>query len=382
MSLSSAWKSTVSALPWGLVGMLGLVLLVESLVERRAVNITPWGTWAWRISGQAAREQAPGCDFLCFGDSLTKVGILPHVLEDRLGQRAYNLSVCGAQAPASYFLLRRALAAGARPSAVVVDYLPNMLAGGPRDYARHWPELLTLRECLDLSLAAHDASFFASATLGILLPSARARHDIRINILQALRGQGSHLRQSTLDYWQNWNANAGGQATSKNPLYRGDIDPKVQRNFLSHIWWCNRVNAAYIRRFLALAEHHGIHVYWLLPPIAPVVQNERNRTGSDEEHTRYVRGFQEQFPNLTVIDGRRSQYDHTVFFDPIHLDREGACTLTAEIADIISRTTSEGARASRWVHLPPFRERPTNVAIAEIVDLGVALRLKQGRAQR
>ncbi|HEV3122615.1 MAG TPA: hypothetical protein VGY53_11960, partial [Isosphaeraceae bacterium] len=254
-------------LPLGLVGMIGLVLLVESFVARRAVDFTPWGTWAWRVSGQAASRRAAGCEVLAFGDSLMKVGILPPVIEDRLGKRAYNLSVCGAPAPTSYFLLRRALEAGARPTAVLVDYLPNMLAGGPRDFARHWPELLTARECLELSLTARDATFFASTALGMIFPSVRARHDIRAGIVRALHGEGSHLRQSTLDYWHNWSANEGGQATSKNRHYTGDIDPAAQRKILSHVWWCDRVNAEHIRRFLSLAQAHRIQVYWLLPPV-------------------------------------------------------------------------------------------------------------------
>ena len=38
---------------------------------------------------------------ICFGDSLVKLGIVPAVIEGRLGRRAYNLSACAGQAPAT-----------------------------------------------------------------------------------------------------------------------------------------------------------------------------------------------------------------------------------------------------------------------------------------
>jgi hypothetical protein len=362
--------------------MITLVMAVETFLASRAADFTPWGTWAWRQSAIAAREKTRGCKVLCFGDSLVKLGVLPAVIEQRLGQRAYNLSICAAQAPASYFMLRRAIDAGARPSAVIVDYKPNMLAGGPRDFARNWPELLTLGECLELSWTAHDSTFFASTALGLLFPSVRARHDIRVNVLLALQGKAGHLRESTREYDRNWTDNSGGQATAKNPLYRGDIDPQLQRKLLSHVFWCNRVNKTYIRRFVELAGRHEIPVFWLLPPIAPVVQLEREHSGADAGYEKFIREVQVHFPNLLVIDGRHSGYDHRVMIDPVHLDREGACTLSADVADIVGHCERSTPSSPRWINLPAFREIPTEIALKEIVDFNVAMQPQSGRSRQ
>jgi len=71
--------------------------------------------------GGGRRTRRVAHDVLCFGDSQMKFGIAPHVVAARTGRPAYNLAIVGGQPPASYFLLRRALEAGARPSAVLFD---------------------------------------------------------------------------------------------------------------------------------------------------------------------------------------------------------------------------------------------------------------------
>ena len=109
------------AVPWGLVGMISLMTIVEGYIGRNDLDFRhPWG-WDWKQTVRAIGREARGCEVLCFGDSLVKYGVVPRVLEARLGRRAYNLAVANGQAPTAYFLLRRALEAGARPAAVLID---------------------------------------------------------------------------------------------------------------------------------------------------------------------------------------------------------------------------------------------------------------------
>ena len=62
----------------GLVGMLTLVVLIESIIERKAPDVTQWGLWSWRFSGRVAAREPPGAaTSFRSGDSLVKVGILP-----------------------------------------------------------------------------------------------------------------------------------------------------------------------------------------------------------------------------------------------------------------------------------------------------------------
>src|SRR5947199_7563 len=88
----------------------------------------------------------------------------------------------GGRRPASFFLLRRALDAGARPRAIVADFAALMLKDDDNPpKPLNYPELATLRDCLDLAWASRDASFFGSLALGKLLPSYRWRFEIRAN---------------------------------------------------------------------------------------------------------------------------------------------------------------------------------------------------------
>ena len=77
-------------------------------------------------------------------------------------------------------------ARGARPSAVVVDYKPRFLRCDPRDFIRPWSKSLDLVEGCELALTAGDAGFFATYLAGRLVPSARARHEIRSSLRYAL----------------------------------------------------------------------------------------------------------------------------------------------------------------------------------------------------
>ena len=138
--------------PLGLLGMLGLVFAVEVCVGSHDLDLMTPQEWCWRLSGMDATRRSPGCEVLCFGDSLVQGGIAPQLIEGRTGRRAFNFAVGGGQAPSSYFLLRRALESGARPAAVLVDFFPSLLGLGPRHNLPHWPHLLDTRECLELTL--------------------------------------------------------------------------------------------------------------------------------------------------------------------------------------------------------------------------------------
>src|SRR4051794_32154300 len=142
--------------PRGLLGMIGLVAVVEIFLARQPLVLRSPDSWTWNHSGREARRAARGCAVLAFGDSLMKCGIAPRVLEARLGRRVYNLAVGGGTAPASYFLLRQALDSGARPAAVLVDFPAETLPLEPERWTRLWPEFAGLRESWDLACSARD----------------------------------------------------------------------------------------------------------------------------------------------------------------------------------------------------------------------------------
>jgi hypothetical protein len=190
------------------------------------------------------------------------------------------------------------------------------------------------------------------------------------------------LRPYTLRYWRHWLLNQGGQVTTPNPDFRGEVTPEIQKRFMSHVFWCDRLNAAYVRKFLALARAHEITVFWLLPPISPAVEREREHTGAEAAHMRFVRAVQAEFRNLVVVDGRHSGYGSSVFIDPLHLDGRGACALSAELAEIVKRCSRQQGSASRWINLPTYRPRATSLALEPIEDAIVVLKRQEGRQLR
>src|SRR4051794_12362625 len=126
MSIAFYLRRSSVRLPVGALGMFALVLAAEGFIGRREGRaFTTQVVAQWQLAGRAARREATRGELLCFGDSLVVFDVAPRVLEARTGRRAYNLAAMGSQSSTSYLLLRRALEAGARPSAVVVDFMPN-----------------------------------------------------------------------------------------------------------------------------------------------------------------------------------------------------------------------------------------------------------------
>ncbi|MBX6312138.1 MAG: hypothetical protein IRY99_04350 [Isosphaeraceae bacterium] len=370
-----------SQIPWGLVGMLGLVLAVEHFIASHPLDFEMSDMGDWSRAARAARKLAPKCEILCFGDSMTKLGIQPRVLEPHLGRKVYNLAVASGSSTTSYYLLRRALDAGARPRAVLVDFHPHLLEMGPQWIRPYWRELLTTRECLELALAARDAHLFASTMTERIVPSARCRFEIRANILAALRDEDLRRPLRMLVYWRNWNRNSGAYVAAKNPEYRGQGGWEFAYLYPDR-WPLNPVSMSYARRFLQLAAEHGIQVFWLIPPFAPEVEIRRAEKGLSEQFDRLVRSMQAEFPNIVVLDARQSGYDTPVFVDPIHLDRQGAATLSAEVAEILAQYLDPSHSLPRWVKLPPYRDRSTEVALEDGWDSLYALQAKDGKVRR
>ena len=367
-----------TSIPWGLLGMLGLLAVIECGVARHPLDFSDPVSLSWQLSAQAARREAPGCTILGVGDSLVKHGVIPSVLEAETGERACNLAIARGPAPATYFLLRRALDAGARPKAVVIDFKPGVLVGSPRYNLRYWQEILTFRECLDLARNDHGGSLLVNLALGRLLPTFRGRLEVRGAILAALRGEDSPMRLINRVCQRNWGVNDGANVAARNPAFNGEVSAEQHKTLLSHLWYCHRVNKTYVRRILDLTAERGIKVYWLLPPVSPALQARREETGAEAGFLKFVRSFQQPYPHLTVVDGRHAGYDPTAFVDATHLDGRGAFTLTTELGRMLRRDLAGGsATPSRWVNLPHYRPDPSPVPLEDVEESRIIV--KSGR---
>ena len=353
--------------PLGLIGMAVMVVAIEGYVGRHAFKFTNTATLSWNLSDTAARRDATDAEVLCFGDSLVKHGMIPEVLEARLGKRVYNLSICAAAAPASYFLLKHAIDSGARPKSIIVDFMPDLLTGSPRHSSRNWPEILNYRELIELARAGRDFGFFVTMARDRLLNSYRSRWEIRANVLATLQKKVDPLRETNLVYQRNWGLHRGAEFTPDNPAFQGQVSEEDHFKLMSDHFWCNRVNRDYIHKFLKLAESRGARIYWLLPPVSPGIHKRRVESGADEKYSQFIRDIAKSHPTLTVLDARRSGYDHTKFVDPVHLNGRGGIALSTEVAEAIlgGRTT--------WVWLPRYRDRVSPVPLEDVDQSRLAI---------
>ena len=344
--------------------------LVEAHLARHPRMVLNETAANYRFAGRAAGGAARAAEVLVFGDSQLKFALLPRVVEARAGRRAFNLAIVGGQPPASYFLLRRALDAGAHPSAILLDAKPNVLADDPRSNARNTPELLTAAEVARLALDARDPDFLVRQLLALAWPSYRARAEARRAVKDAFRPPRSTLAADAERLDRNWRVNAGAMVAAKNPHYGGDLDDRQRDAFLPNSWRCDPVNRLYLGRFLDLARSRAIPVYWLIPPIAPRVQLRREAAGLDGRFTDFVAHYASRYDNLTVVDARRAAYPTEVFIDPGHLDRDGAWAYSAAVAAVLRR--GPGGHG-RWVDLPAVGRVAPAVALEDLEQSRAAI---------
>jgi hypothetical protein len=372
--------------------MLALVACAERRVARHDARFATADTAAWARVGSSVGE-ASRCGVVCFGDSLIRFGVLPRVIEHRLGLPAYNLALPKGQAPADYFLLRRVLRAGGRPAAVVVDI--EMLADDPLEEHRRWQELLTLGETAELAWAVGDGRFLAESVLARALPSVRTRHDLRAGVLAALDGQVRNEVRTLPIYLRNWRRNRGAQLLTARDDPPG-ADPRTPEirsaGYRPSSWACHGVNAAFFVRFLQLAGSRGVPVFCVLPPIHPEVQVLRDRYGWDADLSGYIRGLTRWFPNLTVVNGRHAGYPPEAVADMTHLSRPGAVAFSDALAGVIgeclerrkARVASRAGpapSAERWVGLPRWRDAAA-ADVEAVVDVEDVAESVQALARR
>lgn len=370
-------------LPWGLMGMLALVLVVEGFAARhqrdRFLNIDDW---TWRQIGRLATAPAHEPRIVCLGDSLVQVGVAAPIIEKRTGHKTYNLALSGGHAAASYFLLKRVLASGPKPAALLVDFFPRHLQADPTLTLDPWRSLATTGESLDLAWSARNARFLGCVTTARLIPSLGLRDAIRSNVQGALAGDELADRQHVPPFLRrNIRLNGGGVlCPGKDDAAGGEDLAGWTRRYFDPRWSCHPTSRRYVERTLELAEARGIPVFWLLPPIRGEVQAECERSGFDARHLAFVRSVQTRHRNVTVIDGRHSGYRSEFFFDPHHLDRDGAAAYSAEVSETVRRVLGGDPLVARWVDLPAYRERPIDVPLEDLEQSKLAL--SHARARR
>jgi len=334
--------------PVGLLGMIALIVVLETVVASHYLQFTRFYIHDWRVTGQQASTVSQESTMLCFGDSLVKFGVLPRVLEKVSGERVYNLSVCGGQAGSSYFLFRRAIQSGARPKFVLIDFVPHLLSPGPQHNLRQWPELLSVQELMELGITSRYVIFSVETFLRVFLPSLKDREEIRSSLLATLQGRSTPHRRAVEEHERIWRANLGADVHPDRPEYQGEVDTSDPGYFPKR-WKCHRTNEFYVHRFMELAEARGIRVIWLLPPVTPRFQAELDERGLSSASDQMIQQLLRKFKNITVLDARDSGFPSRLFVDPLHLNQAGASRLSTAIATSLDQIRLGTKLSDRWL---------------------------------
>ena len=366
---SSAW-------PWGLLGMLLLVGVIEAGISRDPLRFLDPPAYSWVFSAERARNEAVRAEVLCLGDSLVKHGLVPSLIASKTNEVTENVSAAAAPATWTYYVLLRAIEAGSKPRAIVFDLKPAMLAGGPRFHLRRYQELLSLRECWELYRTSKSSSVGVALALG-RLPSVRRRLEIREAILSALDGKASKTFLRNQICLRNWTVNDGANVARKHPEFQGEVSEAAHQDLLSDRFIAHKVNIQYAHDIVNLARSHSIASYIVLAPNCRAIQQRRNDSGAEGKYEAFARSLQEIDPRLTVVDARDSDYPDSVFVDPTHLDRDGAVALSEDLAEVLNHDREVGSQeVKRWVKLPKYHERPLNPALEDIEDSRSFLKIR------
>jgi hypothetical protein len=213
-----------SRCPLGLIGALILIIFVEIQISGHPRAVMGGSQWGYSFARRKADSEVKDCKVLCFGDSLLKQGLSPILIEAKTGLRAFNFAAGGGQAPGSYFLLRRALASGAHPSAIVVEYLPKLMSEHPNFNFQNWPFVATPLECFEMACIDRDPSLFTRLVLRQAIPSIRFRESIRLNLQLALEGRFLSVREQIDTATRHWEVNRGGEIQQSRPGRIEDLE--------------------------------------------------------------------------------------------------------------------------------------------------------------
>ncbi len=346
-------RNGLAMVPWGFVGLLVLIVVVERFTARYDVKFTPMAPAMWKQAASRVR-MAARADVVCFGDSMVLGGMAPSVLEQRHGLKACNLAVPAGIMPPAYFLLDRLFRAGAKPKAILLDC--ELLSHHPFETLRCWSEMARASEIVDLAWTSRNADLMARPLISRWLVTYRARPDIRECIAAAIHGRLATEPARLAPLWRNLNINQGAfvladKDTDTSSQYERLCKQVVSMSSMWAEWRCDPINDAYVRRILDRAESRGVPVYWLIPPVFEGFQAFREQTHLDAAYVDYVRRLQKRYPHMTVVDGRHAQYPPALMSDIIHLNRTGAIYFSDAVGALVREPS-----ASRWRELPRYAE--------------------------
>ena len=385
-------KRRRSSVPLGFLGTLALIAGVEATLRRHTDDFSRPESANWNFASTRASRDSRNAEVLGLGTSLVKYGVQSRVIQRETGKRTYNLAVFGGQMPSSYFILKQAIASGAAPKVLLLDCqdgpVPKEHLGerqeGIESNLRWWPQILSFRDAFDLAWHTHDAGLFADIAVAKLLPSYRMRNEVRSSVQASLRGQPVFSTEDIRSLRRNWVMNRGTHVAPRKPSTEPAPSPdsKVSPEpFNTRQFGLNTLSRVYAQKLFALTNQNGIRVLWLIPPIGPAAQLDRDRVGLDSYFTELARWAQSQSNLVTVVDGRRANYSSATFADTVHLDRSGGYTFSLDVAQVVKHALEQPETLPRWLALPRYRVHADHFPVEDVGQSRIAI-TNDGNARR
>ena len=199
-----------SSIPWGLAGMVGLILVIECWVCAELARLRDPVSLSWRFSAGGRRDpEHPAATSSASGTVWSSMGCSRPCSTAASGRRAVNLSAARGPTLLTYFLFRRARR---RRPAVRRDPQRQTRRADRRTGLRRpstGRKCSRSRESLELLSMTRRVPLMVSILVGRLLPSVRSRLEVRSNLLAALRGEPDPLHAINRVLWRNWTVNEG-----------------------------------------------------------------------------------------------------------------------------------------------------------------------------
>ncbi len=123
--------------------------------------------------------------------------------------------------------------------AIILNAKPAVLLANPEFNLRYWQEVLTARECAFLLGVDHRIPFAMSLLAGRLLPTLRARLEVRSSLRAAVLGEIDPVRASNPVLWRNWTQNGGANISP--------VDFSARAGDVNQVGSLNRADLFFVR---------------------------------------------------------------------------------------------------------------------------------------
>lgn len=282
---------------------IALVIVVETLLA-----LLPQNKLVREFRAQVVPAKSP--DWQIMGDSAAQSGIIATQLAESLppNQFVYNVALAGTGPEFPYFILKRQIAAGKAPKAVIYAPSPHTLA------SKRVPVLVggfcCWGEILEIAKTRLEPCDVVYGILCKMSYSLRYREQLA-GLLKGRPPSGT----------DNPDAPADALPTASKPTKHYTVEklhPMYKKPFE-----VREFNRVLLEKFLHLANEHDIPVYWVTMPVIPAVYESRKRFNFEGAYYGFLADLQQRY-GIRFLHKEFTILDDDSFKDSTHLNQPAA----------------------------------------------------------